>query len=533
MKRLYHTVITAILISVLAPTASGQENALQDQNFIIRTNPWITSSNAAGLCTLPVTRTSYTEVFYGKQNGGLCDLTESTNSFDAGVQTESYIKVSDRIHFYGNLSYRFFNGEEMGGPILMDPSYNPINFYEEDTTNLGTKSRESYHLTGGMSYSVNDKWSLGCMIDYESADQTKIKDPRFLNVWMDLALTAGARFAPTEYFSAGANLEYRRTLEQIDGDIIGVTGEKYFTFIDLGGFYGSRELFDGDYGFVPVSSVRPMFNSIYGGSLQIEVGKDTKVFNELSYRKREGYYGKQSSTTIVYTEHSGNEFSYKGVLVTGKGDNRHRIGLDFSYTLLNNAENIYRMNTEVGQYTVVEYFGQNDVLKRTDIGAALSYTGYLGISDNLPNWEFGATGGLDMRNTMTTIYPYYRSCSVSNLHIDAYGLRNMTFHGKNVITVGLQGRFGMGFGTPRLDGTLAGSTSNAPKSADVYLDRDFEYKTGMHAGCGLRVRYTRLLNTRFAAYIEAIELYTQLLKKPEYLLGNNRNIFEIKIGCEF
>ena len=533
MKLLYHTVITAVLLSILAPMASGQENVLQDQNFIISTNPWMTSSNAAGLCTMPVTRSSYTEAFYGKQNGGFCSLTESENSFDAGVQTESYIKVSDRIHFYGNLSYRFFKGQKMGGPILMDPSYNPVNFYEDDVNTLGTKSRETYHLIGGMSYSINDRWSLGCLIDYESADQTKIKDPRFLNVWMDMKVTGGFRFAPSDAFSAGLNLEYERTLEQIDGDIVGVTGEKYFTFIDLGGFYGSRELFDGDYGYVPLSSVRPMFNSIYGGSLQVEAGRDTKVFNELSFRKRSGYYGKRSSTTIVYTEHAGSELCYNGVLLTGKGDNRHRVGLDFRYTLLNNAENVYRMNSEIGEYTVVEYFGQNDVLKRTDIVAALSYTGYLGICDNLPTWEFGAEGGMDMRNSMTTIYPYYRSSAVSSVHVNAYGLRNLSVRDKDLLTFGLQGRFGMGFGTPRLDGTLAGSTSNAPKSADIYLDRDFEYKTGMHAGCGFRVRYTRLLNEKSAAYIEALESYTQLLKKPEFLLGNNRNIFEIKIGCEF
>ncbi len=481
---------------------------------------------------MPVSRSSFVEISYGKQDGGLCSLTESGNSFDMGVQTESYLKVSDRIYFYGNLSYGFFKGKKMGGPILLDPSYNPINFYEDNTATLGVKNRESYHLIGGMAYAINDSWSIGADVDYESTDQTKIKDPRFLNVWMDLKAGVGFRFRPSDHFAMGLNFRYRRTLEQVDGDIVGVTDEKYFTFIDLGGFYGSRELFDGSYGYVPVSEVRPMFNSFYGGSLQVEVGKDTKFFSELSYLNRSGYYGKRSSTTIVYTEHSGNEFSYKGTLLAGSGDIRHRIGLDLRYETLNNNENVYRMNTEVGEYTVVEYFGQNQVLKRTDLGAALSYTGYTGISNYRPTWEFGAMGEMNMRNSLTTIYPYYRNSSISTISANAFGKRNLSISEKNLLTIGIQGHFGMGFGNPKSDGTLASSTSNAPKSADEYLYRDFEYRTGMQAGGLLTFRYTRFFR-KVAAYVEARDSYSRMLKQPEYILGNSRNVFEIKIGCTF
>ncbi len=533
MKLLYHTVITAAMFLALTTNASGQALALQDHEFITNTNPWLTSGNAAGLSTLPTQHSTFVEAFAAKQNGGLHGLTESDNSFDAGIQTESYIKVSDRIHLYGNLSYGYFKGQKMGGPVLMDPSYNPVNFYEDNTETLGTKTKESYHLIGGIAYTINDIWSVGAKIDYESADQTKIKDPRFLNVWMDMGVTAGVRFAPSDAFSIGLNLDYQRTLEQIDGDRVGVTDQKYFTFIDLGGFYGSRELFDGDHGYVPVTEVRPMFNALYGGSLQIEAGRDTKFFSEVSFLSRSGYYGKRSSTTIVYTEHSSNIIGYRGVLITGKGDNRHRIGLDFRYEGLTNGENIYRMNSEVGQYTVVEYFGQNEVLKRTDISGALSYTGYLGVKDYRPSWEYGIVAEGAMRNSTTTIYPYYRSSSITTAAARMFGKRNMMVQKKHMLTAGIEGCFSMGFGNPKSDGALAGSTSNAPKSADSYMNRDFEYKTGMQAGGRLSLRYTHICNEKVAVYTEARESYTHLLKKPEFLNGNNRNIIELSIGCTF
>lgn len=533
MKLLYQTFTVLIALLVLTHPMSGQEVIQYDHNFISATSPWLYSSNAAGLGTMPVSRFGYVEARFGKQNGGLCGINDSADSFDAGVQTESFIKISDKVHLYGNLEYNYFKGKNMGGPILMDPSYNPINFYEDADTTVGIRNKEIYHLIGGISYNLNDKWSIGGKINYESADRTKMKDPRFLTVWMDLGVSAGFRYAPTDAFSLGLNLAYRRTLEQVDGEIIGLTDEKYFTFIDLGGFYGSRELFDGSNGYVPVSETRPMFNSFYGGALQIEAGKDTKIFNEISFMRRDGYYGKRSSTTVVYTEHSSNIIGYHGILLTGNKANRHRVGLDFTYEGLNNTENIYRMNSEVGEYTVVEYFGQNEVLKRTDIHASLFYTGYLGITDFRPVWEFGASADFNRRSSLTTIYPFYRNSSLSAINANLYGIRSLFVQQKNLLTLGVQGNFAMGFGDPKMDGTLASSSSAAPRSADTYLNKDFEYKTAMQAGGCVTVRYTRFFKKNIAFYVEAKDRFDHLLKKAEYLPGNYRNILEVKVGCTF
>ena len=188
----------------------------------------------------------------------------------------------------------------------MDPSYNQINFYESVDTTRGVKNRELYHLEGGLAYSLGKKWSIGVNVNYESGDQAKLKDPRFLNTWMDLGISAGTRFAASEGFSIGLSLEYERTLEALKSKTFGTTDKKYYTFTDYGGFYGTRELLDDNNGMVSIGTTNPMFNMFYGASVQIETGRKTKTFHELTYLRRSGYFGHPGSTKIMYTEHSGN-----------------------------------------------------------------------------------------------------------------------------------------------------------------------------------------------------------------------------------
>ena len=518
----------------LALTASGQEQRnVRDFEYIRSTTPWLSSNNAAGLGTLPVDRIANVEALFHKHNGGLVSIEKSDNSYEAGASTEAFIKLSEKFALHGKLEYMNFSGKDMGGPILMDPEFNPLNFYESVDTTIGVKNREMYNLLGGFSYSLNDKWAIGAEIDYVSGDMSKRKDPRFMNVWMDLNTSAGFRFAPSDGFSIGANFIYRRTLEYLNGKTYGTTDKTYYTLVDFGGFYGTRELFDGTLAYVPMSEIRPMFNSFIGGSVQIEAGKETRFFNELTFLSRSGYYGKRSSTTVTYTEHSSNIIEYSGVLTTGRGSNRHRIGVNFSFEGLTNMKNNYKMTTQEGSYTVVEYFGQNEVLSRTDIKGSLSYCGYLGVENFRPSWEYGVVVDGNMRQSVTTIYPHTRTSSVTHVDAKIFGTRNLFVQDKSMFTFGMEGMFAMGFGDPKKDQILASSSSDAPRSMDLYLNRDFEYRTAMQAGGCAKFRYTRFHGEKTAIYIEARDCFTNLLKKPEFLKGSFRNVLETKIGIIF
>ena len=533
MKLLSKTLYAFVLVLGLTPGASGQERrSMRDFDFIRSTSPWMTSRNAAGLDSMPVDRIAVAEGTFDKENGGLIDNTSSENSFKAGVMTESYLKVSDKLHFHGKLSYSYFQGKDMGGSILMNPAYNPINFYESVDTTRGVKNREMYHLEGGLSYSVGRKWSIGVNVDYESGDQAKLKDPRFLNTWMDMGISAGTRFRASDSFSIGLNLEYERTLESLKANTYGTTDKQYFTFTDYGGLYGTRELLDNNNGMVSIGSTNPMFNTFYGGSVQVEIGRKIKVFNELSYLRRSGYFGHPGSSKIMFTEHAGNILEYNGTLTTGRGNNLHRVGLEFRYEGLFNYENVYRLSTETGEQTVVQYISQNEVLDRTDLYAGLSYTGYLGLKDFRPDWEFGAEAAFFNTASLTTIYPFYRSSSSFSISADIYGKKNI-LSGKNLFTFSFGAGFLTGSGNPKTDGILAGSSSEAPLSMDMYLFRDFEYRTSARAGAELSFRYTRLFSDRIGGYIEINDSFKSLLKEQEYLNCRLRNILAITIGCTF
>lgn len=533
MRLLSKISMTCMFLLGLATSASGQGGrSMRDFEFIRSSSPWLTSRNAAGLNTMPTEKASIAEGSITKDNGSLIGNAGSDDSFKAGVHTESYLKISDRLAFYGKLSYSYDTGRNMGGSILMDPDYNPINFYESVDTTRGVKNKELYHLAGKLSYKFkDDRWSLGAAIDYESGDQAKLKDPRFLNVWMDLNASIGTRFAASEGFSAGLSLEYRRTIESLLANTYGVSGKQYYNFIDYGGFYGTRDLFDSSYGMI-ATETRPMFNSFIGASLQIEAGRKTKVFNQLTYLMRNGYYGSRSSSKITYTEHSGNIMEYNGVLLAGNGKNLHRVGLDVKLENLFNYENVYRLNTEIGENTVVEYISQNEVLDRTDITATLSYTGFLDIENFRPRWEYGVMAGFQSRQSLTTIYPFYRSSGHNVISAEAYGKRNFV-SGKNLFTAELGAYFQTGSGSPKDDGIYASSSSAAPRSFDMYLYRDFEYRTATRIGGTASLRYTRLFSDRLAGYIQLSDRYISLLKQPEYLNDGHRNTLAITIGCTF
>ena len=528
--------ITAILLlSAACLQAAGQnpQRNVYEFDFIKESNPWLTSFNAAGIGTLQVDRTSFVEAYYDKEDGGIIPVEGSDDSSLAGARTESFVRISDRIAFHGELSYSYFYGKNMGGHYLMDPSYNPVNFLENAEGNNGVKVKELYSLLGGISYSFSPKWSIGADVRYETGNYAKRKDPRPASTWMDLEVSAGVRFAPVENFSAGLNLGYARTMEQIQCGTFGTTDQLYYTLIDFGGYFGMIETVDAD-GAAVGSSSTPMINTFYKGALQLSFGTEDNIlfFNEFAFSRRNGYYGERSSTSITYFEFGGNTFSYSGILNIRRSDDLHRVSLYGEYTGLTNYQNTYRKTTNPGKPTIVEYFGQTEARSQNDIRARLSYTGYLGIEQHRPTWEYGLDIDGAYNSFRATYYPFYRDQNVTSATAALHGRRNVTA-GKNIFTVGLAADCFMGFGTKNSDGAYANSSSSSLRTNDAYLNRDFEYDTAMRIGGTLSFRYTRLFSDKISAYIDVRDTYRHTLEKPEYLIDGRRNAFTVAVGCAF
>lgn len=522
--------MSAVLCAA-AVTAQGQT---RDYDYITGTNPWLGSRNAAGIGTFDMQRIAVAKAYAEKENGGLIGIEGSDDSIKGALETESYINISDRMSFYGLLSYDYFYGKNMGGPVLMDPSYNPVSFLEADETTTGVKSREFYRLIGAASYKLSDKWYLGGRVDYETALSAKRKDPRFRNVWMDLNLDAGVMFRPSKHFSVGISLIYSRSLEKIDGTLFGDLAKDYISLVDYGGFLCKKELFAGDNGYIPQGTgTRNMFNAFYGCAIGLEGGSDhIRTFHELYWKYRDGYYGNKGTSHIVYSEHGGNIFGYSGALIlkTGSGSEKFSLTAEFSSTA--NSENVFRTTTPPGQQTVIEYLSSKDVLDRQDIDVALGWEGWRGPETFCHRWHYGASLTADLRMQTATIYPFYRRSEIWTAEAAAFATRSIS-RGNNIFSVGLRGESAFGGGTPKADGAHASTSSDAPYSAEGYLLRDFEFKSALVFRAGASFRYTRTFNDRTAAYVELSDKYAIMSGTPEFLGSKDRNALILSVGCTF
>ena len=103
---------SAVAGLLLLPLLMRAQEGSYDMEFVKMTNPWLVSSNMSGLFLMPVDRISIAGAGFHKENGGLVSSDMSDDSYGAGVSTESFVKVSDKLSFYGKLSYDYFHGDK-------------------------------------------------------------------------------------------------------------------------------------------------------------------------------------------------------------------------------------------------------------------------------------------------------------------------------------------------------------------------------------------------------------------------------------
>lgn len=535
MTRKTIDVSSFVLFLLFLPwTLSGQEKDLYDFDFVRAAEPWLSSKNHAGLGLLDRSRIARAEARFTKSDGSLADIWESRDSWQAEACTESNVRISDKIACYGKLSYIRYMGKDMGGHILMDPEYNPVNFLESTDTTRGTKSKELYSLSGGMSYSAGKKWYIGAGVDYRAGNYAKLKDPRFQNTWMDLDASAGVRFTPSGRFSAGMSLGYRKTTESVYGSIYGTTDKMYYIFTDYGGSFGFREQFDGDNGMISTSSERAMFNSFYSASLQLDcrTGNGLRFFNELSFYRRSGYYGNRGSGNIVFTEHSGFSVSLESTMLCTSDRLLHMLKAGGDWSSLDNFRNIYSQSTRPGENTETLYYGKTKTLDRTDFSAHISYKVYPASDGDLPGWSAGASFSAEGRYFISVYYPYYRSQSVMAFELSTFIEKNISIR-KNILSLGAEAGYMQGTGIPASDGEYAQGSSVKIWTDIFWLNRDSEARTAARARGKLSVRYTWRLKKQTGLYAMLSDSFCHMLTNAEYLESGFRNIACVTVGCIF
>ena len=517
------------MLLVSAMSAAAGEREVRDWRLVQQTTPQLMLSNPAAMGFWSG-RVAMVEANAAKGNGGLVSIEESPDDFTWGAVTESYYRVSKSITFHGKLSWSHFNGKEMGGPVLMDPRFHPVGFYENDPADVGVKKRELYNLTGGLSLNLDQDWSLGFNVNYGAGDQTKVKDPRFSSILTNMDLKAGLAWRPSHNFILGISAQYESLLEQVRGGIYGTTDAQYFIQTDRGGFLGTIEELEGEHNFISANGLVPLDNRFYGASLQTILFE--KFVNELTFRKQAGYYGKRSTSTPVFFEFNGWELAYSGALLLPSGKNLHRLAVDFSYFKVGADENKFNYTTQMGGETIVEYTNKNHTTDRGDTSAGLDYKWFVNISGRRPVMTIGAKATYFALQQVTQIYPFWRNSSYTNIRGEVFCEKVFDLVGVAIIPT-ITGFYQTGWGVKKADGSYVETTSSRLKSFDYWLDRKYEFDTAARAGGCLSVTVAKTLSDKFEAYVKLSDSYTSLLAAPEFLSGRTRNIAEITIGCNF
>lgn len=496
---------------------------------------WLTSENAAGLHALPSVRLSVIEGYANKQRGEFVDYGKSDNALTLGVSAESYYRLNPKVAFYGLLDYYSYKGKNAAGSYLIDPDNAPFNMVEYSDDNRGRKEMEHYHLTGAVSVELTNRIVVGGKLDYITANYAKTKDLRHKSELMDLDAGVGIIFKLNSRLEFGAGAVYRRRVEGVFLDMYGKTDQTYNSLIDYGVFWGKKEQF-GENGYTSDGEEKPLTDTYYGGSLQInwKINSRWNLFNEFSARTRDGYYGEKSPYTVVFSDHSGVQFSYCGRLSFVREKDRHFLHFGAQYRTVENKENIYRHDNEGGGLNNVNYYGTLDTSDKKYLECEIGYTAFWNMQGENPLWVTKCRFAYFNRDITASLYPYYRTQQLHRYSAELNADR-MLYYRDNAFTLHLGATYRNGGGTPYEDKIYAspGSDKSAPQSMPLYLMQEYEYFTNAAVKGEAGFKYARRISDKgVKAHVSFVYGFTKAFD-VQHLYGDRLHEYTLKLGCTF
>lgn len=527
------------LLACLTSTNAQDSLLLRDYKYIRQTDPWLTSSNGAGLTRFQTQNIAETELSLQYRKGTLRDYYQSDKEllFDAII--ESYYRVSSRTVVYGKMGYENYNGWGMTGSAWTDPTHKPFDIVEATLDNPGKKHRDTYQLTGAVGVDLGKGISLGAKVDYTAANYAKYKDLRHKNSLMDLQVSAGIYVPATSCLGIGANYLYHRNTESLNFSMYGKDDKVYNSLISYGAFMGPVEQF-GSRGYTDKSNEMPLVDNGNGAGLQIDIRltDELSFYNGLSYLYHQGYYGKKSPTTITYANHTGYRLTYQGQLTYKRNAALHQLSVGVETEKIENNGATYRelMNDNGAYY--YEYYEDVKTGDRRWASTRIDYTGHLGIRGELPTWTIKAGLHFQQRKQKGIRYPFYRSQSLKRTEMCIEGERNITMK-KGMLTTTLGVSYAKGSGDAYQDGTYTAlqSGQTAPASMDAFLYQEYHYLTAPQFSIGLQAKYTFIFpGTALRTHIRAAFDYRRASitdDTPSGLHNPHRTILTIAAGHTF
>lgn len=510
-----------IIIFVLGNTLSGVARHLDD---IIAHNGWISSDNAAGISSLTDSlRLSDVAICYQYGRGGLTDYNGPIRFNEWAASASSLYRIDHRTVVYGSVSYAHRTGYEMAGSAWINPADQPFDLIEYTPDCAGRKVLESYRLTSSIAHTISS-WSIGLKVDYEADNYAKQRDLRHQNRRMQMLISPGVKWS-SDLVSLGLNYQYIRSTEGLSFNIAGNTDRQYITLVSYGAFIGMREysatLYDG------YSSVsggdRPMVNEWHCISLQTALHQNRKWewYNQWNLSSRKGYFGRETSYTIVYEDHDGYQLAWHSQLGFGQQEQNlwhHLCSFSVKYATLRAKERLWNEVQQGGGFTEYVYYDQQQRLNRKQLEVQADYT------LRQEHWTWHSSLLFNMMNQKVSYYPIYRNQQIAQSQFSLSVERRW-----RQWEIGGSLIWQTGWGDIADDGTYGSadaSTTLAECNHAMY--QAYDYRTAPQGGVRTHFRYTARHN-----FYALLEYKWQHTLKGESFVNPSFNTIGLSIGHEF
>ncbi len=510
-KHHYMNKLRDILIIAVALFGAASTSHAQIYETVESRNVWNRGNNVTGLLRDSIT-ISNAELFGSYQEGDFRDFSDATNLYSAGVEAKT-LTYREKLAMIGAFTYSHSQGEEMSGSMFIDPSYYPVDILEFTP---GDKTLQDYYFMGGLATEILPRLNIGALAEFRSQNYAKYKDLRHYNYRMELKLAPSISYSIGDAL-IGASYIYTKDSETIRAKEIGSTAEQYDAFLDKGLMRGAFENWEGSGVHLTESGVDgfPVAQSGHGVALQFDY---MGLYAEAQYSHAEGTIGEKQ--TIWYNFPS-NTIAARLAYTLHQGGNQHLISLEAQHYNMVNRENVVNTESNNGVSTTITY-GANQIFATEQLTIAPKYELHLTSGAYV---ELGAKY-YSAESQSTLMYPYVDALS---LHYCQGYINGIVPFGRLMLRAGLlysSGDYSDESYSVETDSTL--SSGESQTRLEEYYNIENEYLVATRIGGSLAVRYTTAKNFYCevgASIAKAFDL--------QYIAGDNRNCYSIKLGYNF
>jgi hypothetical protein len=197
--------------------ATDSTVSLNSFETIVLLNPWLGTSNPAGLHFNEGPLPGRMNLHYGLQDGAYKRVQQGDRLDRFSLQSSSYTRVKD-MNLFGSFSYEKSLEQGLDFSNTNDP-YRGTPYDMIDTVGGDSYNREFFFLNGTLAKPLGRSLVAGVSYDFGVGVSVQDRDPRPQNKVLDMSLKPGLIWSLPK-LKLGLNLEYVYYNEEIDIDII-------------------------------------------------------------------------------------------------------------------------------------------------------------------------------------------------------------------------------------------------------------------------------------------------------------------------